>query len=151
MNKALFITVVIIVLIGIFLVLDGGWRHDDQTATTKAWHVCLPGYETNYHFGEDIDCSKYLKLDKLPPGNWLGSGKSVDGSFVIEINDKTIPTDEQEKMVGEFFIKSGWAQKGSELKMIDGHWHVYQAPSQSKYFTWQAFYRVSPWCPVQER
>ncbi len=92
-----------------------------------AWHIALPGYETQYTPEDEMDLQKW-------------AGTELNG-LVATNQDGTV---NKEATAGMGLLSMG-VFPGYELKKKDnGHYVLYRPEKTEKYFTMQAFYRIGP-------
>lgn len=120
-------------LMGIVILNPHNRLKEENNTLYEAVHVQLPGFVESYSPEHIIE----LK-------DWTGS--SIEG-ITVEENGVRNPELEAEP----FLRVIGWATKDYVRESTaDGH-YILRKPAQTfRYFSWRAYYRVSPWVLYKE-
>lgn len=118
---------VFIVAVALYMALTLHQRHNHANPDQIAWFITLPGYRER--------CSHEHTVDLR---DWVGS----------EIQGVTAEVDgERDPEVEAAMALKAQGVYGNEyiLERRDDHWVLYKPEEVTRYFTLQAFYRVTSW------
>lgn len=96
----------------------------------QAIFIELPGWETAY-------CPEQI----VKPDNWMGS--KIEG---VEVNINGKRNLEVEALTT---LQASGLFADCKLKQQGDHWILYKPAKERKFFTFEAFYRISCWKPAE--